>query len=126
MGLLLALTLPLHLFWTRKNPDYRVTPSELISEIKTRGYVWHISLYLAMFLFKAFTDYHNEPLKAMVGGFTHVVYSIEADLVFHIQERFRNDLVSEILSFTTSSPTCSSFGILRCTTYFLRTQILQT
>ena len=98
MGLLLALTLPLHLIWTRKNPDYRVTPSELISEIKTRGYVWHISLYLAMFLFKAFTDYHNEPLKAMVGGFTHVVYSIEADLVFHIQERFRNDLVSEILS----------------------------
>ena len=97
MGLLLALTLPLHLIWTRKNPDYRVTPSELISEIKTRGYVWH-SLYLAMFLFKAFTDYHNEPLKAMVGGFTHVVYSIEADLVFHIQERFRNDLVSEILS----------------------------
>jgi len=86
------------LIWTRKNPDYRVTPSELISEIKTRGYVWHISLYLAMFLFKAFTDYHNEPLKAMVGGFTHVVYSIEADLVFHIQERFRNDLVSEILS----------------------------
>ncbi len=98
MGLLLALTLPLHLIWTRKNPDYRVTPSELISEIKSRGYVWHISLYLAMFLFKAFTDYHNEPLKAMVGGFTHVVYSIEADLVFHIQERFRNDLVSEILS----------------------------
>ena len=98
MGLLLALTLPLHLIWTRKNPDYRVTPSELISEIKTRGYVWHISLYLAMFLFKAFTDYHNEPLKVMVGGFTHVVYSIEADLVFHIQERFRNDLVSEILS----------------------------
>ena len=98
MGLLLALTLPLHLIWTRKNPDYRVTPSELISEIKSRGYVWHISLYLAMFLFKAFTDYHNEPLKAMVGGLTHVVYSIEADLVFHIQERFRNDLVSEILS----------------------------
>ena len=98
MGLLLALTLPLHLIWTRKNPDYRVTPSELISEIKSKGYVWHISLYLAMFLFKAFTDYHNEPLKAMVGGFTHVVYSIEADLVFHIQERFRNDLVSEILS----------------------------
>ena len=98
MGLLLALTLPLHLIWTRKNPDYRVTPSELISEIKSRGYVWHISLYLAMFLFKAFTDYHNEPLKAMVGGFTHVVYSIEADLVFHIQERFRNDVVSEILS----------------------------
>lgn len=86
------------MIWTRKNPDYRVTPSELISEIKTRGYIWHISLYLAMFLFKAFTDYHNEPLKAMVGGFTHVVYSIEADLVFHIQERFRNDLVSEILS----------------------------
>ena len=98
MGLLLALTLPLHLIWTRKNPDYRVTPSELISEIKSKGYVWHISLYLAMFLFKAFTDYHNEPLKAMVGGFTHVVYSIEADLVFHIQERFRNGLVSEILS----------------------------
>ncbi len=86
------------MIWTRKNPDYRVTPSELISEIKSRGYVWHISLYLAMFLFKAFTDYHNEPLKAMVGGFTHVVYSIEADLVFHIQERFRNGLVSEILS----------------------------
>ena len=98
MGLLLALTLPLHMIWTRKNPDYRVAPSELISEIRTRGYIWHISLYLAMFVFKAFTDYHNEPLKAMVGGFTHVVYSIEGDLVYHIQNRFRNDLVSEILS----------------------------
>ena len=98
MGLLLALTLPLHMIWTRKNPDYRVAPSELISEIRTRGYIWHISLYLAMFVFKAFTDYHNEPLKAMVGGFTHVVYSIEGDLVYHIQSRFRNDLVSETLS----------------------------
>ena len=76
-----------------------------------------------MFVFKAFTDYHNEPLKAMVGGFTHVVYSIEGDLVYHIQGRFRNDLVSEILSSTTSSPTCSSYGILRYTTYFPRTQI---
>ncbi|MEC8352193.1 MAG: hypothetical protein VXZ65_03090, partial [Candidatus Thermoplasmatota archaeon] len=72
MGLLLALTLPLHMIWTRKNPDYRVAPSELISEIRTRGYIWHISLYLAMFVFKAFTDYHNEPLKAMVGGFGEV------------------------------------------------------
>ena len=86
------------MIWTRKNPDYRVAPSELISEIRTRGYIWHISLYLAMFVFKAFTDYHNEPLKAMVGGFTHVVYSIEGDLVYHIQSRFRNDLVSETLS----------------------------
>lgn len=98
MGLLLALTVPLHLYWTRKDPMFRVAPSELIHEIRTKGYYWHISLYLAMFIFKAFTDHHNEPLKALVGGFTHVVHSLEGDLVFALQDTFRNDLLSEALS----------------------------
>ena len=62
------------------------------------GYYWHISLYLAMFLFKAFTDSHNEPLKEMVGGFTYLIYSIEGELVLFVQDRFRNESLSEILS----------------------------
>ena len=98
MGLLLVLTIPLHLLWTKDSREYRVKPNRIISEIRDMGYYWHISLYLAMFLFKAFTDNHNEPLKEMVGGFTHLVYSIEGELVLFVQDRFRNESLSEILS----------------------------
>ena len=51
-----------------------------------------------MFIFKAIIDYHNEPMKARVGGFTHWIYEIEGDWTNHIQEFFLNDNLTNLLS----------------------------
>jgi hypothetical protein len=51
-----------------------------------------------MFLYKAVIDYHNEPMKDKVGGFTHWIYSIEGDWTNNIQEYFLNDTLTNLLS----------------------------
>ncbi len=98
MGALLLFTLPIHFFLTRDEKDRRVSLADLPKEIKEKGYWWHILLYLIMFIFKAIIDYHNEPMKARVGGFTHWIYEIEGDWTNHVQEFFLNDNLTNILS----------------------------
>jgi hypothetical protein len=98
MGALLLLTLPIHFFLTRDEKDRRVSLRELPQEIREKGYWWHISLYVLMFLYKAVIDYHNEPMKDKVGGFTHWIYSIEGDWTNNIQEYFLNDTLTNLLS----------------------------
>jgi len=51
-----------------------------------------------MFLYKAVIDYHNEPMKDKVGGFTHWIYSIEGDWTNNIQEYFLYDTLTNLLS----------------------------
>ena len=99
MGLILLSTVPLHLILTRNSPEDRVGVSELFSEINQRGYKWHISIYFLMFGFKALIDQHNEAIKPRVGGFTHVVHDIEGDITIWAQERFKWELLTDILSF---------------------------
>jgi len=98
MGALILLTLPIHLFLTRGEPDKRVKLRDLSSEIREKKYWWHIGLYLIMFVYKAFIDHHNEPIKARVGGYTHWIYSIEGDWTHNVQEFFLNDTLTELLS----------------------------
>ncbi|MDG1547859.1 MAG: hypothetical protein P8Q56_03885 [Candidatus Thalassarchaeaceae archaeon] len=98
MGALLLLTLPIHFLLTRDEKDRRVSLRELPREIREKGYWWHISLYVLMFLYKAVIDYHNEPMKDKVGGFTHWIYSIEGDWTNNIQEYFLNDTLTNLLS----------------------------
>ena len=98
MGALLLLTLPIHYLLTRDEKDRRVSLRELPREIREKGYWWHILLYVLMFLYKAVIDYHNEPMKDKVGGFTHWIYSIEGDWTNNIQEYFLNDTLTNLLS----------------------------
>jgi len=98
MGALLLLTLPIHWFLTRNEPEKRVKISDLPSEIKEKGYWWHIGLYILMFVYKAVIDHHNEPIKARVGGFTHWIHAIEGDWTNHLQEFFLNDSLTNLLS----------------------------
>lgn len=98
MGALLLMTLPIHWFLTRDEPESRVGLRDLPREIREKGYGWHIALYLLMFLYKALIDHHNEPMKARVGGFTHWFWSIEGDWTLRVQEAFENDLLTDILS----------------------------
>ena len=98
MGALLLFTLPIHFFLTRDEKERRVSLVDLPREIKEKGYWWHILLYLLMFIYKAIIDYHNEPMKARVGGFTHWIYEIEGDWTNHIQEFFLNDTLTNLLS----------------------------
>ncbi|MBV22900.1 MAG: hypothetical protein CMA53_02220 [Euryarchaeota archaeon] len=98
MGALLLFTLPIHFFLTRDEKERRVSLVDLPKEIKEKGYWWHIFLYLLMFIFKAIIDYHNEPMKARVGGFTHWIYAIEGDWTNQIQEFFLNDNLTNLLS----------------------------
>ena len=95
---LIILTLPIHFFLTRDEPEKRVKLNEILSEIKKHRYWWHISLYAIMFAFKVFIDHHNEPIKSRVGGFTHWIYSIEGNWTNNIQDFFLNDILTNLLS----------------------------
>ena len=99
MAFILASTIPLRDLLTRDEPEERLRLSDLPQEIRSKGYKWHISLYLAMYLYKAVIDHHNEPLKSRVGGYTHWVHQLEGNFTLWAQEAFRNDLLTEVLSF---------------------------
>ena len=51
-----------------------------------------------MFGFKAFTDHHNEPLKEMVGGYTHLIHAIEGNFVLGVQSIIESEVIIQILS----------------------------
>ena len=67
-------------------------------EIMNQRYYWHLLLYLAMFGFKAFTDHHNEPLKGIVGGYTHLIHEIEGSFVLGVQSIIESEVIIQILS----------------------------
>ena len=98
MALIILLTVPLRNFLTRDEPEKRLALSELPTEIRAKGYHWHISLYLFMYLFKFLIDQHNEPMKARIGGYTHWIHGLEGDFTLWAQEAFRNDLLTDLLS----------------------------
>ena len=98
MALIILLTVPLRNFLTRDEPDKRLALSELPAEIRAKGYHWHISLYIFMYLFKFLIDQHNEPMKARIGGYTHWIHGLEGDFTLWAQEAFRNDLLTDLLS----------------------------
>jgi hypothetical protein len=99
MAVILLSTIPLRNLLTRDEPDKRLALSELPAEIRAKGYHWHISLYVVMYLYKFLIDQHNESMKARVGGYTHWVHGLEGDFTLWAQEAFRSDLLTDVLSF---------------------------
>jgi len=99
MAVILLSTIPLRNLLTRDEPDKRLALSELPAEIRAKGYHWHISLYVVMYLYKFLIDQHNESMKARVGGYTHWVHGLEGDFTLWAQEAFRSNLLTDILSF---------------------------
>jgi hypothetical protein len=99
MAVILLSTIPLRNLLTRDEPDKRLSLSELPAEIRAKGYHWHISLYVVMYLYKFLIDQHNESMKARVGGYTHWVHGLEGDFTLWAQEAFRSDLLTDVLSF---------------------------
>ena len=99
MAVILLSPIPLRNLLTRDEPEKRLALSELPAEIRAKGYHWHISLYVVMYLYKFLIDQHNEPMKARVGGYTHWVHELEGDFTLWAQEAFRSDLLTDILSF---------------------------
>ena len=51
MAAILLATIPLQRLLTRDEPEMRVGLRELGNEIREKGYKWHISLYVVMYLF---------------------------------------------------------------------------
>ena len=96
---ILSITIPIHRFLTRGEPEMRVPLSGLVNEIREKGYKWHIGMYILMYAFKAFIDQHNEAIKPRVGGFTHYIHGFEGELTLWVQESFRNEMLSDVLSF---------------------------
>ncbi|SVA59921.1 uncharacterized protein METZ01_LOCUS112775 [marine metagenome] len=99
MLVILLSTIPLRNLLTRDEPDKRLRLSDLPAEIRAKGYYWHISLYVVMYLVKLVIDMHSEPVKARVGGYTHWVHGLEGDFTLWAQEAMRSDLLTDILSF---------------------------
>ena len=88
MIFIMASTIPLRNLLSRDEKSERLPLSELPSEIRSKGYQWHISLYLLMYLYKLVIDLHNEPIKARVGGYTHWIHSVEGDFSSWAQDLF--------------------------------------
>lgn len=99
MATILLMTIPLQRLLTRDEPEMRVPLAELVGEIRHKGYKWHISIFVVMYGFKAFIDQHNEAIKPRVGGFTHYIHDLEGEMTLWVQDTFRNDLLSDVLSF---------------------------
>jgi len=99
MAFILISTIPLRNLLSRDEKEERLKLSELPSEIREKGYKWHISLFVVMYLYKAMIDHHNEPIKARVGGYTHWIHSIEGDFTIWAQNALRSDLLTDVLSF---------------------------
>ncbi|MDP6562444.1 MAG: hypothetical protein QF377_01585 [Candidatus Thalassarchaeum sp.] len=99
MVVILSLTIPLQRLLTRDEPEMRLPLRGLPDEIRAKGYQWHISMYVLMYLFKAFIDQHNEAIKPRVGGFTHLVYDLEGGVTQWVQESFENGALTDLLSF---------------------------
>ena len=99
MLVILLSTIPLRDLLTRDEPEKRLRLSELPAEIRAKGYHWHISLYVVMYVYKFLIDQHNEPMKPRVGGYTHWVHELEGEFTLWTQETFRNDLLTDVLSF---------------------------
>mgnify|MGYP002033562488 FL=1 len=99
MGAILLMTIPIQRILTRDEPEMRVPLRDLLEEIRAKGYKWHISVFLIMYGFKAFIDQHNEAIKPRVGGFTHYVHGFEGEITLWVQESFRNEFLSDLLSF---------------------------
>jgi hypothetical protein len=99
MLVILLSTIPLRNLLTRDEPDKRLALSELPAEIRAKGYHWHISLYVFMYAVKLIIDHHGEPMKARVGGYTHWIHGLEGEFTLLVQETFRNDLLTDVLSF---------------------------
>ncbi len=99
MGAILLMTIPIQRILTRDEPEMRVPLIDLLGEIRSKGYKWHISVFLIMYGFKAFIDQHNEAIKPRVGGFTHYIHGFEGEITLWVQETFRNDFLSDLLSF---------------------------
>ena len=99
MLVILLSTNPLRNLLTRDEPDKRLALSELPAEIRAKGYHWHISLYVVMYAVKLIIDHHGEPMKARVGGYTHWIHGLEGEFTLLVQETFRNDLLTDVLSF---------------------------
>ena len=79
MLVILLSTFPLRDLLTRDEPEKRLRLSELPAEIRAKGYHWHISLYVVMYVYKFLIDQHNEPMKPRVGGYTHWVHELEGE-----------------------------------------------
>ena len=99
MAFILISTIPLRNLLSRDEKEERLKLSELPAEIREKGYKWHISLFVVMYLYKAGIDHHNEPIKARVGGYTHWIHSIEGDFTIWAQNAFKSDILTDVLSF---------------------------
>jgi len=99
MVAIIITTIPLHWLLTRDEPGMRVGLGDLLGEIRDKGYKWHISIYVVMYLFKWIIDQHNEAIKPRVGGFTHYIYDLEGDATLWVQQTFENGFLTDLLSF---------------------------
>ena len=66
MSFILISTIPLRNLLSRDEKEERLKLSELPAEIREKGYGWHISLFVVMYLYKAVIDHHNEPINCLL------------------------------------------------------------
>lgn len=99
MGIILFLTPVTCWVFTLGNKEERTPLNKIGGMIHANRYYFHLLGYAAIILWKAVTDYLNEPIKIDTGHWTDVVYSVEGDLTLWVQQAFENEFLTSILSF---------------------------
>ena len=99
MGLILLLTPIVCWFFTSHDKSMRTPVNKWFQVIHDQRYYLHAMGYLVIIKWKAITDKLNEPIKLQTGHWTEIVYSIEGNFTYHIQQFFLNDTLTTFLNF---------------------------
>lgn len=96
----IAVLTPFLLVWfTSHQREHRLPLRSIPQTVWENQYYLHVATYLLMAVFKTFTDSLNDPLKAVRGDYTRLVYAVEGKATLYIQRAFENPLLTDILNF---------------------------
>jgi hypothetical protein len=93
------LTLPVCLYFTRKQRANRVSLADFRQKFFQNHYYLHVLAYLVIAFWKGWIDSLNEPMKRITGHWTDLVFAIEGNASLWFQELFMNQFLTDVLNF---------------------------
>ena len=97
--IVIFLTLPVCLYFTRKQRDSRVSITDFKKNFFQNHYYLHVLGYLVIAFWKGWIDSLNEPMKRITGHWTDLIYAIEGNASLWFQDLLKNEVLTDVLNF---------------------------
>ena len=97
--IVIFLTLPVCLYFTRNQRDYRVSFTDFKQNFFKNHYYLHVLGYLVIAFWKGWIDSLNEPMKRITGHWTDLIYAIEGNASLWFQDLLKNEILTDVLNF---------------------------